>query len=60
MKFFFPYSQDQIDPSFDFRAEERSTTRLRQRDDLYAHEALHEHIYDGVLVSKRIVDGAPG
>ena len=40
MKFFFPDSQDQIDPTFDFVTEERSILRVRQRDDLYAHEAL--------------------
>jgi hypothetical protein len=60
MKFFFPDSQDQIDPSFDFRTEERSILRVRQRDDLYAHEALVEPVLDGLLVSKAIVDGIPG
>jgi hypothetical protein len=60
MKFFFPDSQDQIDPAFDFATEERSPLRVRQRDDLYAHEALHGHVIDGLLVSKAIVDGQPG
>src|SRR5260370_35685682 len=60
MKFFFPDSQDQIDPSFDFDTEERSVLRVRQRDDLYAHEALGETVFDGLLVSKAIVDGVPG
>ena len=40
MRFYFPDSQDQIDPSFDFETEERSPFRIRQRDDLYAHEVL--------------------
>ena len=40
MKFFFPDSQDQIDPGFDFITEEKGAFRVRQRDDLYAHEAL--------------------
>jgi len=60
MKFFFPDSQDQIDPGFDFRTEERSALRVRQRDDLYAHEALGGRVLDGLLVSKAIVDGIPG
>jgi hypothetical protein len=60
MKFFFPDSQDQIDPSFDFDTEERSMLRIRQRDDLYAHEALHKPVFDGLLVSKAIVDGVAG
>ncbi len=59
MKFFFPDSQDQVDPSFDFTTEQRSTHRVRQRDDHYAHEALGHAPYDGVLVSKTIVDGTP-
>jgi hypothetical protein len=60
MKFFFPDSQDQIDPGFDFHTEERSALRIRQRDDLYAHEALGGRVLDGLLVSKAIVDGIPG
>jgi hypothetical protein len=60
MKFFFPDSQDQIDPGFDLVTEERSPLRVRQRDDLYLHEALSGHVIDGLLVSKAIVDGVPG
>ena len=58
MQFFFPDSQDQIDPGFDFVAEERSPFRVRQRDDRYAHEVLAETPFDGILVSKTIVDGS--
>jgi len=57
MKFFFPDSQDQVDPSFDFLTEERDPFRVRQRDDLYAHEVLTQAPFDGLLVSKAIVDG---
>jgi hypothetical protein len=60
MKFFFPDSQDQIDPSFDFATEQRSIFRVRQRDDRYAHEVLAHPPFDGILVSKTIVDGLPG
>ena len=60
MKFFFPDSQDQIDPGFDLVTEERSPLRVRQRDDLYLHEVLSGHVIDGLLVSKAIVDGVPG
>ncbi len=59
MKFFFPDSQDQVDPSFDFTTEQRSILRVRQRDDQYAHEALGRAPYNGVLISKTIVDGTP-
>lgn len=60
MKFYFPDSQDQIDPSFNFTTEERSIFRVRQRDDRYAHEVLSAPPFYGVLVSKTIVDGLPG
>jgi len=57
MRFYFPDSQDQVDPNFDFRREEHLPHRIRQRDDRYAHEVLGEPAYDGMLVSKAIVDG---
>lgn len=60
MKFFFPDSQDLVDPSFDFVTEKRCDTRIRQRDDLYAHEIFKHPPYDGMLVSKAIVDGNAG
>jgi hypothetical protein len=60
MKFFFPDSQDQIDPGFNFGTEEHPVLRVRQRDDLYAHEVLDGHVIDGLLVSKAIVDGSGG
>jgi queuine/archaeosine tRNA-ribosyltransferase len=57
MKFYFPDSQDQVSPTFDFITEDHSPYRVRQRDDLYAHEVLAETPYDGILVSKAMVDG---
>jgi hypothetical protein len=60
MRFYFPDSQDQIDPSFDFHTEERSPYRIRQRDDLYAHEVFDDSPYAGMLISKAIVDGVQG
>ena len=57
--FFFPDSQDQIDPSFDFEREASSPDRVRQRDDRYAHEVISPAPYTGMLLSKALVDG-PG
>lgn len=57
MKYFLPDSQDLVDPSFDFNTEARSRTRIRQRDDVYAHELFPDRAYDGLLVSKSIVEG---
>ena len=58
MRFFFPDSQDLVDPSFDFERESRSADRIRQRDDQYAHEVFAAPPHDGLLVSKGIVDGS--
>lgn len=58
MKFYFPDSQDLISPTYDFIHDEYSPLRVRQRDDLYAHEVLTQTPYDGILVSKAIVDGS--
>lgn len=60
MKFFFPDSQDFVDETFDFVTESRSESRVRQRDDRYPHEIFHEVPYNGILVSKAIVDGLGG
>jgi len=60
VKFFFPDSQDFVDESFDFETETRSSTRIRQRDDRYPHEIFATPPYDGLLVSKAIVDGLGG
>ncbi len=57
MKFFFPDSLDVVDPSFDFITEKRSATRVRHQDDLYPHEIFSDPPYDGILLSKGIVDG---
>lgn len=58
MKFFFPDSQDQVDPSFDFETETRDEFRIRQRDDRYAHEVFASPPFNGILVSKAIVMGS--
>lgn len=57
MKFFFPDSQDFVDPTFDFVSERRVEGRRRTRDDRYAHEVFQRSPFDGLLVSKAIVDG---
>ncbi|MGQ4617849.1 tRNA-guanine transglycosylase DpdA [Nocardia sp. R7R-8] len=58
MKFYFPDSQDLVSPTYDFMHDEYLATRVRQRDDLYAHEVLAKPAYNGILVSKAIVDGS--
>jgi len=56
MKFFFPDSQDQVDPSFNFETEQRSELRLRHRDDHYAHEEFKATPFDGILLSMAMVE----
>jgi len=56
MKFFFPDSQDQVDPSFNFETEQRSGLRLRHRDDHYAHEEFKATPFDGILLSMAMVE----
>ncbi|MER7063064.1 tRNA-guanine transglycosylase DpdA [Streptomyces albidoflavus] len=58
MKFYFPDSQDQVSPSYDFLNDEYSDFRVRQRDDRYAHQVVTPAPYKGILVSKAIVDGS--
>jgi hypothetical protein len=58
MKFFFPDARDVVDPSFDFRTEKRSDSRVLLRDDIYAHEVFEKPPFDGLLLSKAIVDGS--
>src|SRR5690242_15218902 len=60
IQIFFPDSQDLVDTSFDFITEQRSESRVRHQDDLYAHELFATPPYDGILVSKAIVDGIGG
>ncbi|MDN3716556.1 tRNA-guanine transglycosylase DpdA [Vibrio breoganii] len=60
MKFFFPDSQDFVDPHFDFATEKKSSLRVRQRDDVYAHQLFAKKPYDGLLISKAVVEGVPG
>jgi queuine/archaeosine tRNA-ribosyltransferase len=60
VKFFFPDSQDMVDPSFDFENETHSEFRVRQHDDLYAHEVFKQPPFDGLLVSMGMVESIGG
>lgn len=60
MDFYFPDSQDQVDPNFNFEAEEHLPFHVRQRDDRYAHELHDRPPYRGILISKTAIDGYHG
>ena len=59
MKFFFADNLDYVDPKYDFLTEDFRPNRRPQIDDHYAHESLNEPPYDGLLVSRNVVGGAP-
>jgi hypothetical protein len=60
MKFFYPDSLDFVDPDYDFEEERHQHFRVRHRTDRYAHELLERQPYDGILVSKAIVEPLHG
>jgi len=60
MRFFFPDSLDTIDPRYNFEEERHPPDRVRHRDDVFAHQYLDAPPYDGILVSKALVDGYKG
>ena len=56
MKFFFADNLDAVDPDFDFENDETKPDRDRQGRDLFAHEVLEENPYDGILISRSILE----
>ena len=56
MKFFFPDAHDLVNPLFDFTTERRTFAGSRQQSQLYAHEVLDAPPYDGMLLSKAMID----
>lgn len=55
MKFYFPGTSDRIDPGYDFEIE-RHDSSLTQRDYWYPHQVFDAPPYDGMLISKSLVD----
>lgn len=55
MKFFFPGTSDYIDPEYDFE-NEMHASNLKPRDYWYAHQSLNVPPYDGMLISRSLVD----
>ncbi|PTX92240.1 queuine/other tRNA-ribosyltransferase [Verrucomicrobia bacterium LW23] len=56
MLFYFPDSVDVINPSYCFSEEEHELGRRRMISEAYPHEVYEHPPYDGMLVSKAIVD----
>lgn len=56
MKYFIPEWDDTVDPSYDFLNDVLTPGRDTYKDEVYAHEIFSNPNYDGILVSKYIVD----
>lgn len=56
MKFIFSDAQDTIDPDYDFLNDEFSPNRVIQRTDKYPHEIFKQKPYDGMLISRALLD----
>lgn len=56
MKFIFADGQDTIDPNYDFINDEFSKDRVLQRTDKYPHEVFSKKPYDGMLISRGLLD----
>ncbi|MGV8118918.1 MAG: tRNA-guanine transglycosylase DpdA [Candidatus Xenobiia bacterium LiM19] len=54
--YYVPQWEDRVDPGYDFITETHTKGRVPYRDDVYAHELLAEPPYDGVLVSKGVIE----
>ncbi|MDA8991822.1 tRNA-guanine transglycosylase DpdA [Akkermansiaceae bacterium] len=59
MKFYFAENCDTVDPDFDFIRDQPTPGRNRSHD-LFAHEVLTSPPYDGLLVSRALVEGDSG
>jgi hypothetical protein len=60
MKFLYADSLDYVDPRYDFEKDESPIDREPYWDDQYPHEIMGQAPYDGLLVSRAIVDGVNG
>ena len=56
LQYFIPDWDDRVDPDFNFLSDEHKHGRDPYRDDRYAHELYQTPPYDGVLLSRAVVD----
>lgn len=56
MKYFIPEWDDLVDPNYDFLTDTPTPNHDPYRDDVYSHEIYDRPNYDGILVSKVIVE----
>jgi len=56
MKYFIPEWDDRVDPNYDFIKDESTQDRNPYENDVYAHEIYNKPPYDGILVSKVVIE----
>lgn len=59
ISYFIPDWDDRVDPGFNFLADTHTAGRNPYRDDYYAHQIYPEPPYDGVLLSRAVLDASP-
>jgi hypothetical protein len=57
IKFFFPDAHELVDPGYDFDYKHDPPCDVGQQDGKYAHELLASTPYDGILLSRAIIEG---
>ena len=58
LRYFIPEWDDRVDPDYDFINDTSAEGRDTYTDDVYAHEIFDTPNYDGILVSKIIVENS--
>ncbi|NJK81440.1 MAG: queuine/other tRNA-ribosyltransferase [Chloroflexaceae bacterium] len=56
--YFIPDWDDRVDPNYDFERDLHTAERNPYRDDQYAHELYDGAPYDGILLSRAVVDAS--
>jgi hypothetical protein len=57
MRFFFPDAHELVDPDYDFARKHDPPRGVGQQDGRYAHELLDPAPYDGILLSRGVIQG---
>ncbi|MBX9624191.1 MAG: hypothetical protein K2X82_10315 [Gemmataceae bacterium] len=57
MRFFFPDAHELVDPGYDFARRHDPPRGVGQQDGRYAHELLDPAPYDGILLSRGVIQG---
>ncbi|GAB4199181.1 MAG: hypothetical protein OHK0022_19190 [Roseiflexaceae bacterium] len=56
LTYYIPDWDDRVDPDYDFQNDTHTPDRNPYRDDRYAHEIYDPPPYDGVLISRAVID----